>query len=567
MNAHTYPGRGLSLSQLIFALNEELKRVAYSPLSTLEEVSQLDQGASHALATIREWRNSFIPVNRIPIDILSLIPTHLPCQKVHFRVASVCRHWRRVFLKHGALWSQLFLGKGEEYVSTLLERAKGSALDIISYRDIPSSTIALISPRAQQIRNLKLKYCPWQDIITFSEFDLSLRTLQIISPLIARSHGQPGVVTPPSSTFFKSSVDLEAFVFHCHDRPSLLGHFVFPNITTFELSSEPLAVEYSASYLLDFLEASPMLQTVDVKISAPLTPWNVPEEMVVVLPNAETFSLRVTNDPAAQVYNIAAHISCPRARSTLLTYQMFEDDMNNGLVLFPTPAFWSTIVPRSMASPIEEVTLEIKRSSMDDLESFLTFQSPDATIYRLGLNIIETDATADELTMPRVEMGWEVLCQALTTIQNHPLLSHVKRLRIEFEAAVPNTYYEMRTAQTIRKLFSSLGPLDGLTISGCDLCVFLPHFFDGPWLNDLEKPIVFLHTKELTILHPPMEDNEVECVSAVMGLAKLQHALAIPFERLTVRMGWLPVQIEEELKRWVGTVDCREEEYVEEDDM
>ena len=30
MNAHTYPGKGLSLSQLFFALNEELKRVASS---------------------------------------------------------------------------------------------------------------------------------------------------------------------------------------------------------------------------------------------------------------------------------------------------------------------------------------------------------------------------------------------------------------------------------------------------------------------------------------------------------------------------------------------------------
>ena len=31
MDANTYPGRGLSLSQLVFALNEELKRVTYSP--------------------------------------------------------------------------------------------------------------------------------------------------------------------------------------------------------------------------------------------------------------------------------------------------------------------------------------------------------------------------------------------------------------------------------------------------------------------------------------------------------------------------------------------------------
>lgn len=31
MDTHIYPGKGLSLSQLVFALNKELKRVAFSP--------------------------------------------------------------------------------------------------------------------------------------------------------------------------------------------------------------------------------------------------------------------------------------------------------------------------------------------------------------------------------------------------------------------------------------------------------------------------------------------------------------------------------------------------------
>ena len=31
MNAHPYPGKGLSLSQLVFALNEELKQAVHSP--------------------------------------------------------------------------------------------------------------------------------------------------------------------------------------------------------------------------------------------------------------------------------------------------------------------------------------------------------------------------------------------------------------------------------------------------------------------------------------------------------------------------------------------------------
>ena len=135
---------GLSLSQLIFALNQELKRTAYSPSYvtelatsceqradllyrfTLDEVSQLDRDNSTAVATIREWRNSFIRANRVLLDILSLIPTHLSSHKDRLRASFVCRHWRRTFLQRAELWSELFLSKGDAHVKTFLERAKGS---------------------------------------------------------------------------------------------------------------------------------------------------------------------------------------------------------------------------------------------------------------------------------------------------------------------------------------------------------------------------------------------------------------------------------------------------------
>jgi hypothetical protein len=37
MDTYTYPGKGLSLSQLIFALNEELKHVTYSSSYVAED--------------------------------------------------------------------------------------------------------------------------------------------------------------------------------------------------------------------------------------------------------------------------------------------------------------------------------------------------------------------------------------------------------------------------------------------------------------------------------------------------------------------------------------------------
>ena len=56
---------------------------------------------STALAAIREWRNSFVPINRIPLEVLSLIPTHISSQKDRFRSTFVCRRWHRTFLQHG----------------------------------------------------------------------------------------------------------------------------------------------------------------------------------------------------------------------------------------------------------------------------------------------------------------------------------------------------------------------------------------------------------------------------------------------------------------------------------
>ena len=578
MDTHAYPGRGLSLSQLIFALNEELKRVTYSPLWVakchpgppkgryvdylcsfdFDAVSQIDRDASIALASIRQWRNSFIRSNRIPTDILSLIPTYLPVQKDRFHAASVCRHWRGVLLKCGTLWSQLFLKNGEDYVSTLLERAKGSALDIVAHSSAPG-TVALISPRAQQIKSLEFFGNSWQDIVSFSGFNSGqlplLRTLKIIAPEVPGSYGQPDFVTSPLLPLFRSSVDLEQFVFCSWKLPSL-SQFIFPNLTAFELVSHP-ADECTASYLLGFLAASPMLQTVDAKINAKVVLRGVPKELVVILPKVETFSLHLSDDPMTQVYDIAAHISCPHARHTSLMHEMDNTSMGRNLEIFPTPVSWNTIVRQYTASPVEEVTLEIKGGTeYENIECSLTFRSSDATVVRLGLNVDETGVDKDELNVPRGQIGWEIFSRALTTIQDHPLMSHLKQLHIKYRAPWPDALEMVHVADDVRNLFSSLGPLDKLTILGCDLQVFFIDFLDMLMFSFRKGSIVFPQINELAVLHPFIEGDEIK---AIVDLAKLQHALGKPFKRVKVRMWGLPAGMEEGLGQWVDVVDCREE--------
>ena len=105
--------------------------------------------------TIREWKNSLVPINRVPLDVLSLIPTHLPSQNDLFRATFVCRHWRRTFLQNAGLWSCLRLSKGEVYVSALLERAKGSPLTILASFKDPVDIETLLLPHTKQIAGLE----------------------------------------------------------------------------------------------------------------------------------------------------------------------------------------------------------------------------------------------------------------------------------------------------------------------------------------------------------------------------------------------------------------------------
>jgi hypothetical protein len=51
---------------------------------------------------------------------------------------------------------------------------------------------------------------------------------------------------------------------------------------------------------------------------------------------------------------------------------------------------------------------------------------------------------------------------------------------------------------------------------------------------------IFPHIRKLTILHPTMEPDEMECMDANVKLAKLQHALKRPFEHVVVHMSSIP---------------------------
>jgi hypothetical protein len=562
-SAQTHPGQGLSLPQLVFALAEELKRTAHSPwyvtkdpswlgerytdsLSsfTFDQVARLDQDTSDALATIREWRNSLIPINRVPLDILSLIPTHLSSQKDFLRATFVCRHWRRTFLQRAGLWSRLFISKSEAYVETFLERAMGSALDVIVCVDYSAPTLRLLSSCAERVKYLDFPYEIWGDLRAYSGPFPHLHTLRIVADAKDSTEG-PHVITPPSPFPFNNVVNLQVSCVHLHiDLSQFPRLYAFPKLASLDLCTT-LLEEFHASQLFDFLEASPLLQRVHLKIIATISLEGISPERVIVLPNVEVLTL-ITND-GGRGYTFAAHISCPSAKCTSFMHKIEFDDTWLDEI-FPASSSWNAIVHQYTKSPVEEVTLEVGPAPFT---CKLTFRSSDGTGIEAYFWVAHKDEERYALPSHLLE---DVFFQVTRTIRNHPRLANVKRVQISHGYTPIDPDQVSRIGEEADQLFMSLGPLDELAIYCYDPRPYLHSFLDLPE-RCVEEPVVFPPIKKLTIANY-MCLTDGRCETTIVRLAKSHHARGIPFERVTIRSGAAFAEMEERLRPWVGSVGC-----------
>jgi len=423
-------------------------------------------------------------------------------------------------------------------VKTLLERAKGSALDIRSAFLGRAEILALLSPHAQRFRSLDFAPDHWSNIQGFSEATSGplplLRTLKI--------DAVEGTISP-SLPLFSGAVNLKNFFF-CSEGVPPLNYFAFPNLTTFEFSAGDEV--FPISRLLNFLESLPTLQTVRITIEAELLLGDVPLERVIVLPNVEVFSV-TQGEPD---YRIAPHISCPSARRISLVREQ-DVEFEVPQETFPT---WNTIGPQYVASTIDKIALGITIG--EDLVSIsLSFVSPGSATLELGYKIITGDEDSDE---PTPELGWqhtEVLSHALEAILTHPLLSNVKHLHIWTRHPFSNLHPLTNIVKEARELFKFVGPLGELILDIDDLRLFLSPFFDLPESQASAEQVIFPSIKTLIIVKQPNDPLDEECVVVIVGFVKSQHMRGVPFERVVFHTKSPPAGMAERLEPWVCTVN------------
>ena len=486
------------------------------------------------------------PINRLSPDVLVLIPMHLSSLSDRFRVTFVCRCWRRTFLQYAPIWSQLPLAETTDpyLLGTLLERVRGAPVDVtIKHFPLPFQNVTMLSPLAQQIRSLKSSG-GWSDRVQDLSVAISgplplLHTLEITANW---AMNEPRPTVAPTLPLFKDAVNLKKFSLSINDFPSLY-HFTFPSLTTFDFSTWTRT--FSVSQLLNFLEASPSLRWIDMMIAAFEVNEDVPPGRVVVLPHVETFSVHIIcEDPGCE---ITTHMSCPSATLAEFTHCVQSAGYDVPEVIYPPPDPFGAIVHQYTKGIVDEVILELSLDEHLSIDSSLTFVTPDHVTLELSYSHYSTENDG-EVDATLNERFPEIFSQASRTIGSHPLLANVRHLSIRGGNQLTRNL-ELTTSD-VGKLLGSLGPLEQLILSYCDLRPFLDAFLATRLFPNAIQPTSFPLFKKLTIIAPMQSLRDGVYGAAIVGFAKSQHARGMPFEQVTFGAG-VPLSVAQELLPFV----------------
>lgn len=456
------------------------------------------------------------------------------------------------------LWSKLDLTikRTDLFVQTWLQRAKGTALAIISAGWESAGTLAMLSSRTRQITTLSLIYHNWAEVQRFAE--ATDGPLPILHNLKIHVTGYdplgPEITTRPSLPMFNGAVNLKEFALCAEGLPHLI-HFTFPNLTTFVLMVIPEGTfsdeeSLPTLQLLNFLESTPTLQIVSLEIHVETSSANVPPKKIINLPHVKRFH-STEIEPG---YKIAAHISCPSAEYASLVR---AQDAGNPIPqdAFYTSVTWNAVPRQYMETQIDAIVLEL--DAFQEVSCSLSFTSPGPVTFQLGYKIMVTEEGVRDLRSAPQTGYLQVFSWASSAIRNHPLLANVRRLRIQ-DKHIPLTEDQLKyVAENVGQLSGSLGPLDELALDVSDLRPYLAPFIDLPNVHSMRPTFVYPKIARLVVADQSPRTLEVALKVGILRFAKSQYESGVPFEHVEFQMKIPPVETVGLLQQWVGSVHCQ----------
>ncbi|KAF9783377.1 hypothetical protein BJ322DRAFT_148945 [Thelephora terrestris] len=350
-----------TLHQLLQALNEELlaQTVSGQLASDHSSLRSMELQTKHALSKIHFSINTFPKINRLPPEVLALIPSFLGSHRDLITATHVCTHWRNTIIASPTLWSCLDNdAMHEDLVAAYVDRCGGAPLYVTFSPDMSlknTSLLEKIIPRSSHIRKLCFPRIPWSLIGEFSNaFKAPLPLLREVDIDISYDLEPP----PFEREFLAGATNLVSLSLRDCDRQSgTLFRFVIPSLTHLKLHFDDPRIP-SVGELLTLFRSSPLIEDLhiqaDIVLDASEDNPAFPDRFQSVdLPCLRKIHLDWIT-PRSQ-YTLLTHINYPptcsvstQTRSDSDLSQTPQDVFPNSSVAFPL-------------SDLSSITLRMKR--------------------------------------------------------------------------------------------------------------------------------------------------------------------------------------------------------------
>ena len=515
--------------------------------------------------------NTFPKINRIPPEVLALIPSFLTSYTDLVFTTHVCRHWRNTITASPPLWSSLDNETmDEDLVATYIDRCGGTPLDV-SFSSALNKDIQLLVkliPHSSHIRTIRIPCVHWFHIADISDaLDQPLPLLREVELSVNYDTSPP----PFQRSFLAGATNLVSLnLFDYNALSGTLLHFIIPTLTHLKLTFGDPRIP-AVGEILELLRTSPLIEDLhvhaDVVLDSAEENSTIPDRFEQVdlpcLRNIHFSSVKLRSQ-----YTLLAHIQHSPDCSIFMQVRSDSDVARPPQNVFPKS--WDAF---SLTNP-SNVTLRVDREQASTECMVIVKKSNGSTASVSHLqdvnNFISVGDDGNLIREPQRDRDDDhVLSDAITLIKKLPLRS-VRKFGLEdLEADHTSKPESFDIPPALVNLITSDIP-NLTTLSLTRTCVSeLFRMLTPPppppptYLADLFDPDVTPETttspcpslKVLEMRHPSWVARG-HCPE-ILALAKARKHEGVPFERVFFCSPNVPKSMTAGLSLYVEDIDIQ----------
>ena len=263
-------------------------------------------------------KNSFAPINRIPPEVLSLIPDYLGNDTLDrglIKLTQVCRRWRNAFTSRSSLWAKLDFTNVDK-TRTYIQRSQLSPLKLRLIKDQHTSYLddafSLVIPHIHRLESLTVQ----GDVLP-----VALGHFRCPAPLLKELYinlSRHPTTVLDSALFGGDLTSLRELTLR--GNIANLPWKNLANLRKFGFLAHPIAPDVTQH--LDFFESAPLLRTVALVNSLPRTS-DAPPKRIVPLRHLNAFSIFTRGSPPSILLN---HLHIPTGASLNLQFNFSGEE-------------------------------------------------------------------------------------------------------------------------------------------------------------------------------------------------------------------------------------------------